>query len=345
MSGFPLIVLLASYLTGLGGNKEELGKPHFFEKQADIVWASPKGFPLTLDVYTPNTGKKTYPVIVVFHGGGWLIHQKESMSATSEYLATHGEYVVVNVNCRKLCDLGNTVKMNEIIEDAMGAVLWVKANAARFNGDASRVLLTGDSAGAHMIAAVLLMKNKLGTHGFDGTNFEYLPTFLPAGKTVEQVKQEGGLDIKAAAFSYGIFDLFGAPMNRFETYLNPFWVMARLKPRGIFGDSINRKQHPDYYRAVSPLHQVQQWKGKALPPLFFAVGSLDVLTTPKSVEKFVGLLRATGSTQVEYWIYKGRTHAYLDTKPNFLLGNNFKEDGEPALERMLVFLNRVATPG
>jgi acetyl esterase/lipase len=281
-------------------------------------------------------------VIIVFHGGGWLIHEKESMSAVSEYLSTNGEYVVVNVNCRKLGDLGNTVKMNEIIEDAMGAVLWVKTNASRFNGDSKRVILTGDSAGAHMIASVLLMKNRLGTHGFDGTHFEYLPSFLPPGKTVEQVKKEGVLDVQAAAFSYGIFDLYDGPMHRFETYLNPFWIMAGLKPRGLFGDSINRKQHPEYYRAVSPLHQVQQWKGKDLPPLFFAVGSLDVLTTPKSVEEFVGLLRSTGHREVEYWIHRGRTHAYLDAKPNVLLGNEFKEDGVPALERMLKFLNRVA---
>jgi dipeptidyl aminopeptidase/acylaminoacyl peptidase len=185
----------------------------------------------------------------------------------------------------------------------------------------------------------------LGTHGFDGTYFEYLPSYLPPFKTLEQIKKEGWLDVKAAAFSYGIFDLYGAPMNQFETYLNPFWVLARLKPRGIFGDSINRKQHSAYYRAVSPLHQVQQWKGKTLPPLFFAVGSLDVLTTPKSVEQIVGLLRATGHSEVEYWIHKGRTHAYLDTEPNLLLGNNFKEDGEPALDRMLVFLNRVVSPG
>lgn len=308
------------------------------EKTTDIIWSSPKGFPLTLDIYTPKTGKKSYPVIIVFHGGGWLIHGKESMSSTSAYLSSHGEYIVCNVNCRKLGDLGNTVKMNEIIEDAMGAVLWVKANIAAYGGDPQTVILTGDSAGAHMIASVILMKNRIGSYGFDGVHFEYRPSFIPAGKSLEAIRNENLLEVKAAMFSYGIFDLLEAPMNRFETYINPFWTLAKIKPRGIFGDSINIKGQPNYYKAVSPFHQVENWKGKQLPPMFFAVGSKDLLTTPKSIQKFMNQLRVSGHSQIEYWVHKGRTHGYLDAESNFLLGNNFKDDGVPALERMLQFL-------
>ena len=35
----------------------------------DIVWASPKGMDLTLDIYTPISKKESYPVMIIFHGG------------------------------------------------------------------------------------------------------------------------------------------------------------------------------------------------------------------------------------------------------------------------------------
>ena len=35
----------------------------------DIVWASPKGMDLTLDIYTTNSKKESYPVLIIFHGG------------------------------------------------------------------------------------------------------------------------------------------------------------------------------------------------------------------------------------------------------------------------------------
>jgi acetyl esterase len=126
-----------------------IGKAPFI-KAFDILWASPKGFNLTMDIYTPTTGKASYPVIIMFHGGGWLINNKNIMTQSAAYLATNGEYVVCNVNYRLLGDLNNTVKMNEIVEDAFGAVLWVKDNISTYKGDATKIIVTGDSAGGQL---------------------------------------------------------------------------------------------------------------------------------------------------------------------------------------------------
>ena len=100
----------------------------------NVLWASPKGFDLTMDIYTPNTDKSDYPVIIMFHGGGWLINDNSIMQQSAEYLATNGEYVVCNVNYRLLGDLNNTVTINEIVEDAFGAVLWVKEHIKKYKG-------------------------------------------------------------------------------------------------------------------------------------------------------------------------------------------------------------------
>ena len=87
----------------------------------DVVWSSPKGMDLTLDIYTPKSSRSTNPVLIIFHGGGWLMNDNSIMDQMSQYLATNSEYVICNVNYRLLSDLDNTVALNEIVEDAFGA--------------------------------------------------------------------------------------------------------------------------------------------------------------------------------------------------------------------------------
>src|SRR5690606_38931863 len=98
----------------------------------DVMWAEPKGHSLTMDIYTPNNGKTNYPVLIIYHGGGWLINDKSIMDEMSQYIASNSNYVVCNVDYRLLTANDNTTTMNEIIEDAMGAVLWVKEHITKY---------------------------------------------------------------------------------------------------------------------------------------------------------------------------------------------------------------------
>ena len=45
----------------------------------DIEWAKVKGFSLTTDIYSPEKATKPLPVLVIFHGGGWLVNNKSIM--------------------------------------------------------------------------------------------------------------------------------------------------------------------------------------------------------------------------------------------------------------------------
>ena len=100
-----------------GSNKEdfEINDVSKYKVEKDIVWASPEGFDLTLDIYSPLISLEPRPVLVIFHGGGWLVNDKSIMDQMSQYLATNSNYVICNVNYRLLSDLDNSVTLDEII--------------------------------------------------------------------------------------------------------------------------------------------------------------------------------------------------------------------------------------
>ncbi len=342
ISIFIFIVFLFS-----GCNKKEIEKEVFFprgdkafNKTADVLWASPNGFGLTMDIYVPNSGRESYPVIVMFHGGGWLLNNKSIMTDASEYLASKGEYIVCNVNYRLLGDLNNSVKMNEIVEDAFGAVLWVKDNIAKYKGNPAKVSVTGDSSGAHLAMLVLTQGHNLESDGFAGNTLGFNPTYLPKGKTAEQVAKENGLSVQAAMLSYGVFDVYADALLNLETNKNSFWAFAGTYPRGIFGSDINAKNNPNHYKQISPLHTIPNASERTLPPMFFSVGSEDFITPPESIKEFIQELLDAGQKDTKYFVHTGRGHAFLDTGANLTLRTEFKTDAPPVLDKMILFLNK-----
>ena len=151
-----LILLLAFAFVGCSNNKNDvvINDPEQYDLVKDIIWASPEGFDLTLDIYSPKSEEKL-PVLIIYHGGGWLINDKSIMDQMSQYIATNSKYVVCNVNYRLLSDKENSISMHEIVEDAFGALLWVNENIHKYNGDNSKIAVTGDSAGAHLAAMIV----------------------------------------------------------------------------------------------------------------------------------------------------------------------------------------------
>ncbi|MFD2311626.1 alpha/beta hydrolase [Microbulbifer halophilus] len=305
----------------------------------DIPWAQPEGVPLTLDIHVPSTGRDSYPVVVVYHGGGWLVNDHSIMDAAARYLATEGDFVVANMNYRLLVDNDNRTRMNEIVEDVFGGLLWVKEHIADYGGDPRRVAVTGDSAGGHLAAMVLTAGRNLASAGFDAEKPGFNPSYLPTGKTAEQVAAEDGLAVQAAVLSYGAFDLHATALGGFETEQNGFWQWAGAEPRGIFGTGFNPQDNPELYKAVSPLHRVPSAEDYQLPAVFAHVGSEDTTTPPKAVKAFVDTLRDAGQP-VEYRVYEGKNHAFLDTGCNEFLGNCFDEDAPDTLDDMIAFFDR-----
>jgi acetyl esterase/lipase len=311
---------------------------HTFDVVRDIEWAKPKGFSLKMDIYVPKTGKKSYPVIIVYHGGEWLLSPKEIMNDMSEYLAGHSEFIVCNVQYRLLGDNANTTTMNEVVGDVFGAVVWVRENIKAYKGDPSKIVVTGDSAGGHLAEMVVISGNNVGSEGFSKNSLSFIPTYLPKGKTAEDIKKKNGLSVQAAMISYGVFDLYNAALTGFEASSNRLWEYAHAKPRGMFGDSVNVKDNPEYYKAISPIYNIPKASERKLPRQFVMVGTKDRLVT--AAQEYVKALKDAGQP-VEYWEFEGRPHGFLDRGVNHNAGTTFVKDGIPAVDKMIGFLNGV----
>ncbi len=314
--------------------------PDKYTLARNVLWASPGGFDLTMDIYTPTSGRNSYPVVVMFHGGGWLINDNSIMDQSSAYLATNAEYVICNVNYRLLSDNDNTVTLNQIVEDVFGAVLWVKDNIENYAGNNNKIAVTGDSAGGHLSAMVVNLGNRLGSKSFSEDSFAIKPSYLPVGVTAEQVAQRNGLEVQAAILSYGAYDIYQAAVNGFEGMTNPFWLISGSLPRGLFGDEFNAIDNPDLYKALSPIYHIPPSTQRILPPQLLTVGSNDPVVSPQSVRNYLSALQAAGHS-AQYWEHEGRSHAFLDSGSNAILGISFEADAPPALDVMIDFLDDV----
>jgi len=256
----------------------------------------------------------------------------------SEYMAKEGEYVVANVNYRLLVDQENTVRMDQIVEDALGAVLWIKENIAEFKGDPNRVAVSGDSAGGHLAAMVVNSGQNLAENGYGGSDKGFKPSYLPADFTIEDAKS--AMEVQAAVLNYPVLNLHATAQGGFEKPSNMLWQMGGGEARGLFGADINVEANPEYYRGVSPWYNIPHASERKLPPQLITVGSEDDLILPAMVKEYVEMLEEAGQS-VEYWEYKDRPHAYLDSGTNDMLGISFEKDAPAAIDKIIEFLDSV----
>ena len=99
-------------------------------------------------VYTPD-GAGPFPVIVYYHGGGFVIADKNVYDGGARGLAKAANAVVVSVDYRRAPEH----KFPAQHDDALAASRWVSQNAASLKGDPERLSLAGESAGGNLAVA------------------------------------------------------------------------------------------------------------------------------------------------------------------------------------------------
>ncbi len=129
----------------------------------DVDFPGPGG-QLTARVYTPVADPGTpadapRPVVVFYHGGGFVLENRASTDATSRAIAGGAGVIVIAPDY----SLAPERKFPAAQADALAAYKWVLGNAGSFGGDPGRVALAGEGAGAMLAAdaAVAAYHDKL----------------------------------------------------------------------------------------------------------------------------------------------------------------------------------------
>lgn len=105
-------------------------------------------------IYTPEgAGPGPLPVVVYYHGGGWVIATIDTYESSAMALAKKAKAIVVSVEYRHAPEN----KFPAAHEDAFAAYKWVLANAGQFGGDPAKVAVAGESAGGNLAANVAIM--------------------------------------------------------------------------------------------------------------------------------------------------------------------------------------------
>ncbi len=102
-------------------------------------------------IYRPVPGDDL-PVLVYFHGGGWVVGSLDSHDGVARFLANHALCQVVSVAYR----LAPEDKFPAAVQDAWAATRWVREHVSEIGVDPARIAVGGDSAGGNLAAVVAL---------------------------------------------------------------------------------------------------------------------------------------------------------------------------------------------
>jgi acetyl esterase/lipase len=224
-----------------------------------------------LDVYR-NTDKPTgCPALLQVHGGGWVIGDKrEQGRPLMLHLASRG-WVCFAPNYR----LSPRATWPDHLVDVKRALAWVREHGQEYGADPGFVVLTGGSAGGHLVALAALTAND--------------PRYQPGFEHVDT-------SVAGCVPYYGVYDMAGETGTK----------AARIRRRHLLDRLVMKTRDDQVYLDASPLEQVRA----DAPPFLVIHGRNDTLVPVGEARLFVERLRAVSDAPVLYLELPGTQHAF-----------------------------------
>jgi acetyl esterase/lipase len=243
---------------------------------SNVVYRTAGGHELKLDVYAPMKPASSSPVVIYFHGGGWVDGTKEvSLYRILPYLELG--LPVVNADYRT----AKFAPAPAAVEDCRCALRWVVRNAEKYHFDPKRIIVTGSSAGSHLALMTGMLR---AADGFDrscrGGDFASIDRSDPS--------------VAAIINWWGITDVADLLENG-------------SNPRNYAIEWIgNRDDAAALAKRLSPISYVRA----GLPPILTIHGDADTVVPPSHATRFHDALQKAGA-QSQLVLLHGADHGVL----------------------------------
>jgi acetyl esterase/lipase len=236
-----VVVVLGGVLTP-GVQAQSAPTPAGVEVLRDVEYAKVGETSLKLDLYLPKRGEgEPKPGLIVWiHGGGWAGGNKSGNPMA--WLTGHG-YAMASIAYR----FSDVAKFPAQVHDCKGAIRWLRANADKHGFDATRIGVSGASAGGHLAAL-------LGTSG-----------------DVKELEGDVGGNLDHSSRVQAVVDYCGP--TDFELFAQTAdWIN---RPNSLVANLLGGvvAEQTQQARAASPAHHV----GEGDAPLFAIHGDRDPL--------------------------------------------------------------------
>jgi len=142
-------------------------------------------------LYRPlgSTARAALPVLVYFHGGGWVIGDLDTHDVLCRSLANGAGCAVASIDYR----MGPEHRFPAAVDDVLAATRWVRREAASLGLDASRLAVGGDSAGGNLAAVAAIAARDAGDLPIAFQLLIYPATDMRRGHPSHQANGQGYL--------------------------------------------------------------------------------------------------------------------------------------------------------
>jgi len=246
----------------------------------DLEYGRVGGAPLLARLYRPR-GVTGFASIVEVHGGAWTGNDRLANAAIDQVIAAAGTAVLA-LDFR----LAPASPYPASVADVNLGIRWLKANIARFGGDASRVGGLGTSSGGHQL---------------------WLNVLRPRDPRYSAAKLAGAEDVDASLGYVVVCWPISDPVARYR--------MARET-----GNERLVKNHNAFFLTeaamaeANPQTILENGEARNLPPALLIQGTADANVTPDMADRFVAAYTKAGG-RITLRKFEGQPHTFIPQNP------------------------------